>query len=129
LRVAKNVVVVNKKANPGVSFMGYFGCDGRRIETTGIKDQGWQNRTVGGAHGTGVPHTQNSNLGCSTALISFTVPIKKNSNNRSTTHTVVKNDHIILIIQCMLCCVARKSSNALLLPESLGRRKLLTFCK
>jgi hypothetical protein len=64
LRVAKNVVVVNKKANPGVSFMGYFGCVGRRLETgTGSRDQGWQNRTVGGAHGTGVPHTQNSNLG------------------------------------------------------------------
>jgi len=127
LRVAKNVVVVNKKANPGVSFMGYFGCVGRRIETTGIKgprvakqNSGW---CIAG-------HTQNSNLGCSTALISFTGSHqKKNSNNRSTTHTVVKNDHIILIIQCMLCCVARKSSNALLLPESLGRRKLLTFCK
>ena len=65
LRVAKNVVVVNKKANPGVSFMGYFGCVGRRIETTGIKDQGWQNRTVGWCTWYRWQcHTQNSNLYC-----------------------------------------------------------------
>ena len=68
LRVAKNVVVVNKKANPGVSFMGYFGCVGRRIETTGIKGPRVAKQNSGL-----VPecHTQNSNLGC-TALISFT---------------------------------------------------------
>ena len=59
LRVAKNVVVANKKANPGVSFMGYFGCVGRRIETTGIKGPRVAKQNSGL-----VPecHTQNSNL-------------------------------------------------------------------
>jgi hypothetical protein len=41
LRVAKNVVVVNKKANPGVSFMGYL------VVLAGVlKQQG--SRTRGG---------------------------------------------------------------------------------
>ena len=49
LRVAKNVVVVNKKANPGVSFMGYLVVLAGVLKQQGSRDQGWQNRTVGGA--------------------------------------------------------------------------------